>query len=176
MCRALGGQECQVLPQNPQWEGSAWLSPGSSAWLEAVDEPGARPRPCHTCAGSVSPLAVRQGAEEGCAEEGQPSGALLPAGTAAVSMGLSGLGCPGRGPEQHNRQHMSNSSCSHMLRVKPHAAVCGCMGAAVLPRAWRRPRTPLLGTNKGQGWIWGIQLGVYRAFWAGLRCKAAVVS
>lgn len=108
-----------------------------------------------------------------------PPAALLPAGTAGVSVGLSRLGCPGQGPEQHNMQHimqhMSNSSCNHMLKVKPHAAVCGCMGAGVLPRAWRRPPTPLLGKSQGQGWIWGIQLGVDGAFWAGFRHRAAFV-
>lgn len=172
--QGLGRSGVPSPSPKPQWEGSAWLSAGSSAWLEAVDEPGACPGPCHTYAGSVSPLAVRQGAEEGCAEEEQAP--RCPQPTAAVPMGLSGLGWPGRGPEQHNVQHMSNSSCSHMLRVKPHAAVCGCMGAAVLPRAWRRLMTPLLGKNVGQGWIWDIQLGVEGAFWAGLRSKAAVVS
>lgn len=122
ICRCAG--PCQVrnarsFPKTPLWEGSAICPALTSAWLEAVDEPGARPRPCHTCAGPVSPwqCPARQGAHQ--AVLGRCSHPQLP--PSSRHRGALWPGLPWERPQQ---QHTSNSSCSHMLRVKPHAAVC----------------------------------------------------
>lgn len=64
---------------------------------------------------------------------------LLPAGTE----GLSGLGCPGRGPSSSTRAIPAAVTCSesnHTLQCVPGGSCCPS-------QAWRRPTAPVMGKN-----------------------------
>lgn len=90
---------------NPHWEGSAQLSPGSSTWLEAVDEPswawGLSSPLSHLCWPRVTFGSAQWDREQrkavlrGCS----PPGALLPLcpwgslGWDALAEGLSSTTC-----------------------------------------------------------------------------------